>query len=181
MRSNDYTSIVVVLIAIAFVALTTTTMFIGIGGWGPTNTADVTIIRTYVDVRKSGDNIQSHYMVSTDQGIFEIDNGILLGLWNADGLYGKLKPGVIYHITTKGRKIVNILIQEYPYIVRVVELPPKSLELKPAAVATQGTKLVHITCTVPEEVQLQPGDRFSIASNGWIIVLSNGWLRDTAK
>lgn len=91
----------------------------GIGGFGPTNTHDVTVNRLYVD----HSDHESHYMVGTDQGVFEVDNGIMLGLYNADELYSRMREGHRYHITAKGRQYANIFMQEYPYITNVQPLP----------------------------------------------------------
>ena len=63
-------------------------------------------------------------MVGTDQGVFEVDNGLWLGVWNSDELYSKLIQGHKYHITTKGNKWVNMFFQEYPYVVAVQEITP---------------------------------------------------------
>jgi hypothetical protein len=61
-------------------------------------------------------------MVATDQGVFEIDNGALLGVWNADEMYGRLKEGHTYRITTKGNKVVGYFSQEYPYIISLEDV-----------------------------------------------------------
>lgn len=95
----------------------------GTGGFGPYRTEEVEIKRAYVDTAEKS----SHYMVSTDKGMFEVDNGLLLGVDNADELYGKFQAGKKYRITTKGNKVVRryfffFLMQEYPYITQVEEL-----------------------------------------------------------
>lgn len=95
---------------------------VGIGVFGPTREYDVTIERTYVDFSGSGDSKSSHYMVSTDKGIFEVNNSLLMWIWNADEIYGSLKTGSRYHITTEGKKVLNFLFQEYPYITKVKPL-----------------------------------------------------------
>ena len=93
----------------------------GCGSFGPAKTQDVTVQRLYVD---SGSNESgSHYMVGTDKGVFEVENGWLLGLWNADELYSKMKDGHRYRITTKGNKVVGFFFQEYPYVTAVEALP----------------------------------------------------------
>jgi len=92
------------------------------GGMGPTNTLTVTVSDKHVDADKESG---SHYMVNTDKGTFEVDNGLLLGVWNADELYGKLLAGHTYNITTKGNRVVNIFMQEYPYITAVSPAPPR--------------------------------------------------------
>jgi len=117
MYRNTYTIAIVAIVLVGIGLVIGIPLCVGVGGWGPTNTLNVTIERTYVDVSGSGDSKQSHYMVATDKGIFEIDNGWLLGIWNADELYGRLVPGKTYSITTKGNRRVSWWIQEYPYIV----------------------------------------------------------------
>jgi len=91
----------------------------GTGPFGPTTQTVVTVTDKYVDVSGGGKHANSHYMVATDQGIYEIDNGLMLGVWNADELYGRMLKGKAYRITIKGNKVVNAFMQEYPYIVGV--------------------------------------------------------------
>ena len=104
-------------------------MFIGAGGWGPTKTQEVVVTRTYVDYSGSGKEKESHYMVASDKGVFEVGNGFMLGMWNADELYGKMQGGKRYRITTKGNKVVNYFFQEFPYIVRSEPLEDKGTML----------------------------------------------------
>lgn len=98
---------------------------IGIGGWGPTaQVTGATVQRLYVDFEsKSKDGSESAYMVGTDKGVFEVDNGFLLSVWNADELYAKLQVGKTYNFVTKGKKVANIFFQEYPYIVHAEAVP----------------------------------------------------------
>ena len=87
----------------------------GIGGFGPEYVNQVTIQRLYVDGGKS-----SHYMVGTDQGVFEVDN-LYLGaqVFNSDELYSQLEVGKTYTLKIKGNKVINWFIQEYPYIIEI--------------------------------------------------------------
>ena len=95
---------------------------LGIGGFGPTNQLTVKVLKTYVDISKDDEGgSSSHYMVMTDKGSFEVDNGILLGMWNADDVFGKLEVGKTYTITTKGRRYQNAFMQEMPYITSIKE------------------------------------------------------------
>lgn len=89
----------------------------GTGGFGPERTQNVVVKRLYVDsgTKESG----SHYMVGTDKGVFEVDNGILLGMWNADEIYAQMEQGKSYTIRTKGNRVVGFMFQYYPYIVEV--------------------------------------------------------------
>ena len=104
------TVLLVVGLPIAYVAS-------GCGSFGPTKVHDVTVTRLYVDA--GGD--YSAYMVGTDKGVFEVDNGVFLGLWNADELYAVLKEGRRYRITTKGNKVLGFWLQQYPYITKIQE------------------------------------------------------------
>jgi prepilin-type N-terminal cleavage/methylation domain-containing protein len=91
----------------------------GVGSLGPTRRQIVTVESAHVDVKEGG----SHYMVGTDAGVFELENGFFLGIYNADELYAKLKKGGRYAITTKGNKAIGFWMQEYPYIVSIEEMP----------------------------------------------------------
>ncbi len=91
----------------------------GAGGFGPTKTvSNVTVIDKHVD--RSNDS--SHYMVTTDKGVFEVDNGILLGIWNSDEVFGSIEKGKVYNFITEGNKNTNFLFQDYPYITSVFEV-----------------------------------------------------------
>lgn len=89
----------------------------GIGGMGPTNNVTATVISKHVDTEGVSGDVSSSYMVVTDNGTFEVDNGLLLELWNADELYGVIQIGKTYTFTTKGNRYTNMFIQVYPYIV----------------------------------------------------------------
>lgn len=92
-------------------------MYLGIYGFGPTNVITTRVTRMYVDVSKEG----SHYMVGTENGVFEVSNGIILGMWNADQIYARLKEGKSYTFTTKGECVANFFLQQYPYVLDAVE------------------------------------------------------------
>jgi hypothetical protein len=94
----------------------------GAGSFGPTRTEEITVTRLYVDYSGGKDSQSSHYMVGTDKGVFEVDNGLFLGLWNADELYARLKEGQRYRVTTEGNKVVGFWLQSYPYITAVEPL-----------------------------------------------------------
>jgi hypothetical protein len=90
---------------------------VGTGAFGPSSTVySATVNRTYVDISKSGDTAESHYMVATDKGVFEVDNSILMNIYNADEIYGKIREGHTYNFGVQGKKYANIFLQEYPYI-----------------------------------------------------------------
>lgn len=112
---------VLVILFVLFAVVIGFNCLVGTGAWGPTKITDATVTRTYIDFSGSGENKSSHYMVATDQGIFEVDNSLLMGIWNSDEIYGKILPGKKYRITSCGNKVVNFIWQEYPYI-KCVEL-----------------------------------------------------------
>lgn len=87
--------------------------------FGPERMETVTVTRLYVDVSGSKETTSSHYMVATDKGVFEVNNSIILGIWNADEIYSQLESGKTYNVKLKGNKLVNFLFQRYPYIIEV--------------------------------------------------------------
>jgi hypothetical protein len=85
------------------------------GGFGPVDTVEnATVITKHVDAGKEA----SSYMVTTDKGTFEVDNGWLLGVWNSDEIYGQLEVGKTYNLTIEGEKTVWWFLQYYPYITK---------------------------------------------------------------
>ncbi len=93
---------------------------LGIGGFGPSQNLSITVTRLYVDYSGSKDSSSSHYMVGTDQGVFEISNFLIpVQIFNADELYSQLGTGKTYQVTVKGNKVVNWIFQQYPYIIEI--------------------------------------------------------------
>lgn len=129
MRSSDdtlvklaVTGLCVMLLLLLFAIPLGLDAVFGVGAFGPKRVCTATVQRLYVDTSGSGDTKQSHYMVGTDAGVFEVDNSVLMWLWNADELYARLQEGHCYRITTKGNTVVNWAFQEYPYIIDVQEV-----------------------------------------------------------
>lgn len=91
---------------------------LGLYPFGPESTQTITVDRLYVDAHGKS----SSYMVASDKGIFEMDNSIILGIYNIDELYGKLEAGKSYEVTVKGGKLLNFLFQAYPCIMTVQEV-----------------------------------------------------------
>lgn len=107
-----------VLFVIIIVIVNIIPILFGVNGWGPTNTLTITVSTKHIDTSEK----HSHYMVtSTDGNTYEVNNGFLL-IWNADEIYGRLKENKTYTITTKGNKVVNWAMQEYPYIISAQEI-----------------------------------------------------------
>ena len=115
-KGNSLTESLVTLAILAIAAIyAVIPALFGAGSFGPTRLETIKVNRLYVD----GGKESSHYMVGTDKGVFEIDNGWFLGVANADELYSTLEVGKTYQVTTEGNKFVNWLYQEYPYITKV--------------------------------------------------------------
>ena len=96
--------ITVLTFLIPFSVLMSLNYTFGIGGFGPQKELTVKVQRLYVDSGKSS----SHYMVYTDQGVFEVKNFLIpLQLFNSDEIYGQLETGKAYSVTVKGNKVVN--------------------------------------------------------------------------
>ena len=91
---------------------------LGLYPFGPESVQTITVERLYVDV--SGKS--SSYMVASDKGIFEMDNSLILGIFNIDELYGQLEAGKTYEVTVKGQKLLNFIFQTYPHITTVKEV-----------------------------------------------------------
>lgn len=130
-------TLIEVLIVFAILAILAALILTQLGGCGTGGLGekafhkDVLIQRLYVD----GNKEDSHYMVGTDKGVFEVDNGPMLGIWNADKLYSQLVVGKRYNLTTKGKEYVNWFMQEYPYII-AVEGPLPDPVVEPVSMPT---------------------------------------------
>lgn len=118
-----------ILTALSAVALVATIIgalclpaIIGTFPFGPERTVEAKVTRLYVDYSGGKEHSQSHYMVGTDQGVFEVDNSWWAGIFNADELYSKLEQGKRYRITIKGNKYLNAMSQTYPGVIAVEEI-----------------------------------------------------------
>lgn len=92
---------------------------IGIFPFGPEKTITAKVERLYVDYSGGKDSSSSHYMVGTDQGVFEVNNSMWLWMWDADERYASMKQGETYRLRVKGKKVLNMLFQEYPGVISV--------------------------------------------------------------
>jgi hypothetical protein len=66
---------------------------------------------------KSGDNIESFYLVYTDKGTFKLEDDIFRGNFYSSDVYGKLKQDSTYKFKTSGYRIG--FISSYPNIIEV--------------------------------------------------------------
>jgi hypothetical protein len=76
-------------------------------------------VRT-VEVRVTGLPASTRHLVETDQGVFEVDNGFLLGVEDASSLYHQLQLKHRYAFVTKGNRVAGWFIREYPHVIQVV-------------------------------------------------------------
>jgi len=84
----------------------------GTSGFGPERDEQITVQRLYVD--------KSNYMVGTDKGVYEVQNFVVpIRIFNSDELYSKLEVGKTYDVTLKGNKVLNPIMQQYPYIISI--------------------------------------------------------------
>jgi hypothetical protein len=67
--------------------------------------------------KKSGDNIESFYLVYTDKGTLKLEDDVLRGNWESSDVYGKLKNDSSYTFTTTGYRFG--LFSMYPNIIGV--------------------------------------------------------------
>tara|TARA_B110000503_G_scaffold9447_1_gene12806 strand:- start:159 stop:491 length:333 start_codon:yes stop_codon:yes gene_type:complete len=66
---------------------------------------------------KSGDNIESFYLVYTDKGTFKLEDDILRGNFYSSDVYGKLRQDSTYTFKTAGYRIGYM--SSYPNIIEV--------------------------------------------------------------
>jgi hypothetical protein len=66
---------------------------------------------------KSGDNIESFYLVYTDKGTFKLEDDMFRGNFYSSDVYGKLRQDSTYTFKTAGYRIG--LMSSYPNIIKV--------------------------------------------------------------
>lgn len=85
----------------------------GFGAWGQRRAITATVRKTWVDVQWGF----SHYLVATDQGVFEIANNHRLYVRDADEMFGLIEAGKTYIFDLCGNTTTNALANYYPLIV----------------------------------------------------------------
>lgn len=116
------TAVVGLLITIVFGGFVGCAAAAGDGSWGfgeDERAVEVLVNDKHED---HAQNSGSSYMVGTDQGTYEVDNGFILGMWDADEVYGSIKVGGRYRFTVQGSTTASWWTQTYPYITKVEEL-----------------------------------------------------------
>lgn len=68
-------------------------------------------------IDKSGDNIESFYLVYTDKGTFKLEDDWFRGNFYSSDVYGKLKQDSTYTFKTAGYRIG--FLSSYPNIIEV--------------------------------------------------------------
>jgi len=118
-RRSAFTPGVVLTLGLIVLIIVTVcaTLAVGVYPFGPEKVITVKVTRLYVDTLPEGGG--SAYMVATDKGVFEVEDSVLLGIFNSDEIYGAMKADETYTIVTKGNRVVNFLMQEYPSIIKV--------------------------------------------------------------
>ena len=111
--------IAIIGIALAFVGSILAYPVLGIFPFGPKSSVEATVQRLYVDFSGDKENRDSHYMVGTDKGVFQVNNSIINGIYNCDEIYSGIKVDQKYIFNIRGNKVTNIFFQEYPYILSV--------------------------------------------------------------
>jgi|TARA_B110000908_G_scaffold141518_1_gene169209 hypothetical protein len=66
---------------------------------------------------KSGDNINSFYLVYTDKGTFKLEDDLFRGNFHSSDVYGKLRQDSTYTFTIAGYRIG--FMSSYPNIINV--------------------------------------------------------------
>ncbi len=110
---------VVVIAVVWYFFMSGIDQLLGVGGFGPTRQYSVLVTNKHVDAQKDS----SSYMVTTifndAPKVFEVDNGVRLGIWNADEIYGLIVIGERYCFVARGNEVTNFWLQQYPYILKV--------------------------------------------------------------
>ena len=118
MRSRNR-GIGIVLFVVLLIASLCAWPVMGIFPFGPERHELVVIKRLYIDYSGGSDSASSAYMVGTDKGVFEVDNSLYLGIFNADEIYAQMQEGMTCTVRVVGHKYVNFFLQQYPGITSV--------------------------------------------------------------
>jgi hypothetical protein len=82
-----------------------------------TSTVTATVTGKERITKKSGDNIESFYLVYTDKGTMKLEDDVLRGNWYSSDVYGRLQENTIYTFTTSGYRLG--FFSSYPNIIEV--------------------------------------------------------------
>jgi hypothetical protein len=119
--AEDYIAVIapIALIFLIFAGIIGLRAGLGLFPFGPEQEIVAKVNRLYVDYSGAKDTTSSHYMVGTDQGVFEVSNSLWLWMWDADKRYSQLQTDKEFKLKVKGNELINIIFQEYPRITSV--------------------------------------------------------------
>jgi len=107
----------IIVIVLGVIAYLFRNPILGINGYGSVNTITATVVSKHIDSSKAA--ADSSYMVTTDKGTFEVQNGWAQGIYNADVIYGSLVANKTYTFDVKGAERVGYWWgQHYRYIIK---------------------------------------------------------------
>ena len=89
----------------------------GIMSYGHTETITAKVEDKERITQKSGDNIESFYLVYTDKGTLKLEDDLFRGNFYSSDVYGKLRQDSTYTFKTSGYRIG--FASSYPNIIEV--------------------------------------------------------------
>lgn len=92
-------------------------IFFNITSYVHTSTVTATVTGKERITQKSGDNIESFYLVYTDKGTMKLEDDVLRGNWYSSDVYGRLKNDSTYTFTVSGYRFG--FFSMYPNIIEV--------------------------------------------------------------
>ena len=99
------------------VAITIGSIAFKISSYTNVNTIEAKVEGKERIVKKSGDDIESFYLVYTDKGTFKLEDDMFRGNFYSSDVYGKLKQDSTYNFKTSGYRIG--FMSSYPNIIEV--------------------------------------------------------------
>jgi hypothetical protein len=99
------------LVAIAIIGI----IGVNIAGYANKETFTTTVTDKERIVKKSGEALDSYYLIYTENGTYKLEDELLYGNFRSSDWYGKIKVDSTYEFTTIGFRIG--FMSEYPNIV----------------------------------------------------------------
>ena len=88
---------------------------VNIAGYANKETFTTTVTDKERIVKKSGEALDSYYLIYTENGTYKLEDELLYGNFRSSDWYGKIKVDSTYEFTTIGFRIG--FLSEYPNIV----------------------------------------------------------------
>jgi hypothetical protein len=89
---------------------------VNIASYANKETFTTTVTEKERIVTKNGDNLDSYYLIYTENGTYKLEDELLYGNFRSSDWYGKIKVDSTYEFTTIGFRIG--FMSEYPNIVK---------------------------------------------------------------